>query len=46
MNNYNLAYVDLQVSYERALALKENRLEEYERQMEDDWDFEVHQRMM
>ena len=46
---YNSKYLELLVLYERALAVKENRLEEYEQQIEDeydDWNFEFGQRMM
>ena len=48
IHEYNSSYIDLQISYERALADKENRLDEYEQQLEDDWDdynFEVSQRV-
>lgn len=47
-DNYKSSYLDLQVLYERALAVKENRLKEYEQQEEDDyedWNFDVGQRM-
>lgn len=48
IDEYNSSYIDLQVVYERALAVKENRLKEYQEQIEDeydDWNFEVGQRM-
>ena len=46
---YNGKYIDIQIEYERALAVKEDRLKEYERQMEDDWDdynFEISQNIL
>ena len=36
--DYNIDYIDLKVIYDRALAVKEDRLEEYQRQMDEDWD--------
>ena len=47
-HSYYETYIDLEISYERALAVKENRLKEYDQQMEDDfddWNHEVGMRM-
>jgi len=41
--------MDLEIQYERALAVKENRLDEYKYQLEydyEEWNFEVSQRIM
>ena len=38
IHDYNIDYIDLKVIYDRALAVKEDRLEEYQRQMDEDWD--------
>lgn len=35
IDDYKDKYIDLEITYERALALKEDRLEEYERQSEE-----------
>ena len=48
ISEYAASYYDLEISYERALARKENRLEEYEQQMDEeyeDWNFEFGQRI-
>lgn len=38
IDKYTSRYHDLQYIYERAMAVKENRLDEYQQQLEDDWD--------
>lgn len=38
IDDYRRKYLDLKVEYERELARKEDRLEEYEQQEDDDWD--------
>lgn len=48
IDDYRRKYLDLKDEYERELARKEDRLEEYEQQKEDDWDdwnFEFSQRV-
>jgi len=48
IDEYYSSYLELENSYERALAVKENRLDEYEQQIEDDyeeWNFNMGQRM-
>jgi hypothetical protein len=48
IDEYYSSYLELEISYERALAVKENRLEEYIQQIEDDyenWNFDMGQRM-
>jgi hypothetical protein len=48
IDQYHETYVDLQVTYERNLAIKEDRYEEYKQQMEDDfddWNYEVSMRV-
>jgi uncharacterized membrane-anchored protein YhcB (DUF1043 family) len=48
IDEYTSSYHDLQYEYERALADKENRLKEYQQQLEDDfddWSFEVSMRL-
>ncbi len=38
IHEYDSEYIDLKIEYERALAIKENRLEEYRQQIWDDYD--------
>lgn len=38
IDNYRSSYEDLEISYERALAVKENRFDEYRRQIEEYFD--------
>ena len=38
IHDYHDKYLDMKIKYERALAIKEDRLEEYQRQMDEDWD--------
>jgi hypothetical protein len=38
LDDYQDKCIDLEIMYERALAVKEDRLEEYQRQLDDDWD--------
>jgi len=48
IDEYYSSYLELENSFERALAVKENRLDEYEQQIEDDyeeWNFNMGQRM-
>jgi uncharacterized membrane-anchored protein YhcB (DUF1043 family) len=45
-DSYYEAYIDLQIAYERALAIKENRLKEYQQQLEDDFDDWSHELSM
>jgi chromosome segregation ATPase len=45
-DSYKESYIDLQIIYERALAVKENRLKEYQQQLEDDFDDWSHELSM
>jgi hypothetical protein len=48
MESCHSDHIDLEITYERALAIKEDRYEEYKRKIEEDyedWNFEVSQRM-
>lgn len=46
IDEYTSRYYDLQYEYERALADKENRLKEYQQQLEDDFDYWNHELSM